>query len=72
MLSIINEKFIRFEDGKPTVFAELCVDTAEELPTAESLSDRTLAQGSVAWDISNGEFYALKSTGEWVNQSGGD
>lgn len=56
MLSIINEKFIRFEDGKPTVFAELCVDTAEELPTAGSLSDRTLAQGSVAWDISNGEF----------------
>ena len=44
MLSIINEKFIRFEDGKPTVFAELCVDTAEELPTAGSLSDRTLAR----------------------------
>lgn len=71
MLSVINEKFIRFEDERAIVIAEIRVDSSDELPEADALSGRMLAQGSLAWDISTGNFYALKSTGEWVNQTGG-
>ena len=72
MLSIISEKFIRFENASSVVIAELRIDTAEELPAADALAGRILAQGSLAWDISTGDFYGLNSSGEWINQTGGD
>lgn len=71
MISIINEQFIRFEGERSVVVAELRVDSSDELPDANALSGKTLSQGSLAWDISTGNFYALKSTGEWINQTGG-
>ena len=72
MISIIKQKFIRFDNGKSVVLAEICVDTAEELPNADGITGRLLVQGSLAWDISTGDFYGLNSSGEWINQTGGD
>ncbi len=71
MISIIKEKFIRFDNSKSVVLAEICVDTAEELPNANGITGRILVQGSLAWDISTGDFYGLNSSGEWINQTGG-
>ena len=71
MISIIKEKFIRFDNSKSVVLAEICVDTAEELPNADGITGRILVQGSLAWDISTGDFYGLNSSGEWINQTGG-
>ena len=71
MLSIRNEKFIEFNNGISVVIAEIQVDSAEELPETNGISGRILFQGSIAWDISSGDFYGLTSTGEWINQNGG-
>jgi hypothetical protein len=49
---------------------EICVDTASDLPTVNSITGCMIAQGSIAWDVSTGDFYGMTSTGEWVNQSG--
>ena len=50
--------------------AELDVSTAAELPSADYLPGRRLYQGSIAHDISTGDFYAIDSTGTWYNQDG--
>ena len=71
MISIIKEKFICFDNSKSVVLAEICVDSAEELPNADGITGRILVQGSLAWDISTGDFYGLNSSGEWINQTGG-
>ena len=73
MKSIIREKFVRNveDDGelKCLVRVELCVDSSADLPAVDYKSGQLLAQGSIAWDISTGDFYGLTSTGEWVNQT---
>ncbi len=71
MISIRNEKFIKYENNKSVMRMEIDVDSAEELPAKDYFSGRTLYQGSIAWDISTGDLYGFKSTGEWVNQDGG-
>ena len=50
---------------------EICVDTASDLPTVNSIPGCKIAQGSIAWDVSTGDFYGMSSTGDWINQSGG-
>ena len=71
MISIRNEEFIKYENGKAVMRMEIDVDSAEELPAIDDFSGKTLYMGSVAWDISTGDLYGFKSTGEWVNQDGG-
>ena len=68
MISIRNEKFIAYENGLSVVRMEIDVDSAEELPAKDYFSGRTLYQGSIAWDISTGDFYGMTSSGEWILQ----
>lgn len=74
MVSIRNERYIRGEEVegiiKSVVVAELNCDTSSDLPAVDGLAGRILAQGSIAWDISTGDFYGLSSDGVWNNQGG--
>ena len=70
MISIRNENFIKYESGLSVVRMEIDVDSAEELPAKDYFSGRTLYQGSIAWDISTGNFYGMTSLGEWILQKG--
>ena len=72
MISIRNEEFIKYENGKSVMRMEIDVDSAEELPETDDFSGRIMYMGSVAWDISTGDFYGLTSSGEWILQNGGD
>lgn len=56
-------------DGKKHIIAELDVDTAAELPSQE-WSGYFLEMGSIAHDISTGDFYCINSEGTWYNQDG--
>lgn len=68
---VINSTTIRRESNLRVERMEICVDTASDLPTVNSITGCMIAQGSIAWDVSTGDFYGMTSTGEWVNQSGG-
>lgn len=72
MLTILKEKFMSFDDPNAVIIAELAVDAKTELPEADGIEGRILAQGTLAWEISTGEFYGLRSNGTWVNQTTGD
>lgn len=69
--SVMERKFLQFKEEKSVERMEICVDTIEDLPEADSIPGCKIAQGSIAWDISTGDFYGMASTGEWVIQSGG-
>lgn len=56
-------------DGKKHIIAELDVDTAAELPSQE-YGEYYLHMGSIARDISTGDFYSIDSTGTWYKQDG--
>ena len=74
MISVKNEKFVKYEDGVSAVIMRINVDSAQELPETDDFSGKILYQGSTARDLSTGDFYALTSSGEWVrqkNSSGG-
>ncbi len=64
-----TSKQVNIIDEKVVLLAELDVDTATELPSRE-YGEYILAMGSIAWDISTGDFYALDSEGTWYKQDG--
>ena len=74
MVDIRKEIFKGYEEteeGKLSVVkVEIDVDSAEDLPAVDELSGRKLYIGSIAWDISTGDFYALNSEGTWYKQDG--
>lgn len=74
MVDIRKEIFKGYEDaeeGKLSVVkVEIDVDSAEDLPAVDELSGRKLYMGSIAWDVSTGDFYALNSEGTWYKQDG--
>ena len=59
------------DDEKKHIIAELDVDTAAELPSQE-WNGFFLEMGSIAHDISTGDFYSINSSGTWYNQNGGE
>lgn len=69
--AVMSRKFLQYENELSVERMEICVDTASDLPTVNSITGHKIAQGSIAWDVSTGDFYGLKSDGTWVNQSGG-
>lgn len=69
--AVMSRKFLQYENELSVERMEICVDTASDLPTVNSIAGCKIAQGSIAWDISTGDFYGMSSAGEWVNQSGG-
>ena len=70
MVSLRKCVFIKYENGICEERAELCVSTANDLPSAEYLPGRKLYQGSIALDVSTGALYAIDSEGTWYNQDG--
>lgn len=74
MIRIRSERFIKNVEvegvTKAYVVAEIDCDTASDLPEVDEISGRLLAMGSIAWDISTGDFYGLNSGGVWNNQGG--
>lgn len=69
--AVMSRKFLQYENELSVERMEICVDTASDLPTADGITGCKIAQGSIAWDVSTGDFYGMSSTGEWINQSGG-
>ena len=72
MVTILKERFRSFEDSKSVVVAELAVDAKADLPVPSGISGRILSHGTLAWEITTGDFYGLGSDGKWVNQTTGD
>ncbi len=68
--AVMSRKFLQYENELSVERMEICVDAASDLPTANSIAGCKIAMGSIAWDVSTGDFYGMTSTGEWVNQSG--
>jgi len=64
--NIRSEKFVRFENTVPKFIAEIDCDTPADLPVPHT----DWLMGCIAHVISTGDFYALNSSGEWVNQTG--
>lgn len=58
-------------DGKNHIIAELDVDTTADLPSQE-FNGYYLVMGSIAHDISTGDFYSMDSSGAWYIQNGGE
>ena len=72
MYWIRNERFISYSSGRAVVLADVEMDSAADLPDVDDFDGRTLAKGSIAHDISTGDFYSLNSSGDWINQTGGE
>lgn len=53
-------------DGKKHGVAEISVSDSSELVT--ELGEYVFTEGTIAWDIENGDFYGLKGS-EWVKQT---
>lgn len=70
MVTVRDRIFIRYDNGVCYERVELEIDSAEELPEADFITGYSLYQGSLAHDISTGQFYALDSTGTWYAQDG--
>jgi len=66
----MSRKFLQYENELSVERMEICADTASDLPSADGITGCKIAQGSIAWDVSTGDFYGMKSDGTWVNQSG--
>ena len=67
--AVMSRKFLRYENELSVERMEICADTASDLPTVNSITGCMIAQGSIAWDVSTGDFYGMTSTGDWINQS---
>lgn len=72
MITIRNEHFIKFADDKQTsvVFAEIYVDTVDELPETDGVSGKILNQGSIAYVVNTGGLYVLSGNGKWYESEG--
>lgn len=73
MITFIIDRDYSIDDSKKYVFAEISVDSVDELPTAdEAVDGKYLVAGSIALVIATGNFYVLNSLGEWIKQTGED
>lgn len=50
------------------VIADIQVDKESELPSEDGFAGYLLYQGSIAWVIETGEFFAMDSNGVWYKQ----
>jgi hypothetical protein len=55
-------------DTKKHIIAEIHVDSSSELPSRDYFANFILEMGSIAHDISTGDFYSMDSTGTWYKQ----
>ena len=52
--------------------AEVVMDSAADLPSADSFEGYRLSAGSIAWAVNSSTIYAMNSAGEWIEQNGGE
>lgn len=57
-----------FESLNGEELMDIAVDSASELPANDYFPGHIIAMGSIAWDISTGDFYGMGSDGTWVVQ----
>jgi len=73
MYSLRPDKVIlKYEGKRAVIIGELNVDSSADLPAYDAIPGFILAQGSIAWDISTGDFYGLNSSGVWIKQTGSE
>ena len=66
---IRNKRFISFNEGRAVILAEIQADSTEDFPVVNAYDGYTIAKGSIAQDISSGDFYCLGSDGVWYDQT---
>jgi hypothetical protein len=71
-MTILKEQLIGMGEDTAVCRMEIAVDSAAEIPLIAGTVARTIAPGSLVWDIAAGEFYGLDSEGSWINQSTGE
>lgn len=62
-VKVLRSYFEKIVNGVNYVRAEIAVDSSSDLTT--TIGAGTLTAGSIAWDISTGDFYGLGSDGTW-------
>ena len=72
MRPIIRKKFGRYDNGRTVIRAEVVMDSAADLPSADSFEGYRLSAGSIAWAVNSSTIYAMNSAGEWIEQNGGE
>lgn len=55
--------------GHKAARCDIRLDSLSELSTLTEIDGYTLKDGSLAWDVETGNWYALKN-GTWYNQDG--
>lgn len=68
MIQVRKKELVKSDNKIPRYRMEIDVDTASELPDVDYFTGEKIAQGSIGWDISTGDFYGMKSDGTWVKQ----
>ena len=69
MITVRSRELLELKiDGTNVERMEIDVDTASDLPAADDFEGKLIAQGSIAWDISTGDFYGMQGDGTWVVQ----
>ena len=71
MYTIRTQSFIKFKKPEKTISvirAEIDCDTETDLPAVDAISGTELYQGSTAWVIGTGDFFALNSSETWIKQ----
>ena len=69
-VKILKSTFEKLVEGTNYIRAEIAVDSSSDLTT--TIGGQVLTAGSIAWDISTGNFYGLDSSGSWHKQGGGE
>ena len=69
MAQLLNKCGDTYIEGKKAARCEVKLDDLSELSTLTEIDGYTMVDGSIAWDIETGDFYALKD-GTWYNQDG--
>lgn len=65
-VKVLRSYFEKIVNGVNYVRAEIAVDSSSDLTT--TVGAGTLTAGSIAWDVSTGDFYGLDSDGTWHKQ----
>ncbi len=69
-VKVLRSTVEKIVDGVNQIRAEIMVDSSSDLTT--TIGAGTLTAGSIAWDVSTGNFYGLDSDGSWHKQGGGE
>lgn len=69
MWTVRDRKIIKYDDKNPIMKYEFDIDSASDLESI-TFPKGEQVQGSIAHDISTGDFYSIDSAGTWYKQDG--